>query len=421
MTHMGGGVGHAVSDLVLQDKKNVNRIVLLQKPEKLKYIDRCVKNGIEVIVESSIGRITNLIKGGEEKEVVILHWWHHPVMCRFLYNFPEVPVRLVLWSHISGCTYPVLTYQFANKFSGIFFTSEYSLENPNWSEFEKKKICNKSNIIWGLGELSTMLPKCNYRLQDDKIKIGYTGTLARSKVHPEFAVICKRILDCISNAEFYLLGDKENGAWMIDQLQELGIADKVHLIGYVNNVNEWLIDFDIFGYPLNPYHFATTENSILEAMTVGLPIILFNQATEKYIVTHKEDGILADGIDDYVLWAVELAKNDQLRKKLGLNAIKNVYRKFSFKKNLKNFQKEIDNIALTKPLKISFKDILGDKPYNWFMSAVNENDKRNFLKYKYHQLPYIFLEKSKSSIGHFAENYPEDEKLRECVDLIGDI
>ena len=64
MTHMGGGVGHAVSDLVLQDKKNVNRIVLLQKPEKLKYIDRCVKNGIEVIVESSIGRITNLIKGG---------------------------------------------------------------------------------------------------------------------------------------------------------------------------------------------------------------------------------------------------------------------------------------------------------------------------------------------------------------------
>ena len=302
-THMGGGAGHAISDLVLHDKQNCHCIILLQKPEKTKYIDLCIENGIDVFVEVSIKIIVDLMK---KTDIVILHWWHHPLMCRFLNDFPEEPVRLILWSHISGCTYPLLSYRFASKFFKIFFTSQYSLENPNWLESEREKICNMSCVIWGLSEVSAMQSKCDYRLKNDKYKIGYTGTLARSKIHPEFPTICKKILDAVPKAEFYLLGDKESGAWMIDKLQKLGIADKVHLEGDVNNVNDWLRDFDIFGDPLNPYQFATTENSILEAMSVGLPVVLLNQATEKYIVTHKEDGILADGIDDYVAWIVKL-------------------------------------------------------------------------------------------------------------------
>ena len=33
-THMGGGVGHALSDLTLWDKQNKHKIIILQKPEK---------------------------------------------------------------------------------------------------------------------------------------------------------------------------------------------------------------------------------------------------------------------------------------------------------------------------------------------------------------------------------------------------
>jgi hypothetical protein len=225
-------------------------------------------------------------------------------------------------------------------------------------------------------------------------------------------VICKKILELLPSAEFYLVGDKESGTWIENQAKTLGIEQKIHLIGFVDNVNEWLMSFDIFGYPLNPYHFGTTENSILEAMSVGVPIILFNQATEKYILTDNEDGILADGIEDYVVSVVRLANNERLRRQLGENAAINLCRKFSFEKNLQKFQNEVEKMGKQKPTEKSFHDVLGPSPYNWFCSAMNEKDRRVLTMRKYDEMEPIFLEESKSSILHFARSFPEDEKLQ---------
>lgn len=414
-THMGGGVGHAISDLVLMDKQNYHRIIILQNPEKRQYIKKCEENGICIDEEPTMEYIENLMS---HTDVVILHWWHHPVMCKFLYNFPNIPVRLVLWSHISGCSYPALTYQFAIKFAKIFVTSKYSLENRYWSEEERKEISDKSSIVYGLGQLTHMIKKRDYAIKGDTVKIGYAGTLAKSKIHPEFPKICKKILDVLPNAEFYLLGDIESGGWIRSQADALGIVDKIHFEGFVDNVNEWLSSFDIFGYPLNPYHFGTTENSILEAMSVGLPVVLFNQATEKYIITQNEDGILAKDIEDYVWVVTQLARNKHLREKIGLNATRNVYRKFSFQDNLQNFQRGIMEVASLETMRMKFSDVLGKTSFDWFMSAVNVQDKEKLLKYQFDKLSPIYTEKSKSSVFHFANTYPEDERLQNCTKYI---
>lgn len=409
-SHMGGGVGHAISDLVLWDKQNYHRIVILQKPEKRQYIKKCEENGIDIDEEPTMECIENLMR---HTDIVILHWWHHPVMCKFLYDFPDIPVRLVLWSHISGCSYPTLTYQFANKFSKIFLTSEYSLENPYWSEKERKEIADKACIVYGLGQLTKMEQKQDYNINDNTVKIGYVGTLAKSKIHPEFPIICKKILEAVPNVEFYLLGDCESGEWIRNQVKALGITDKIHFEGFVDNVNEWLIQFDVFGYPLNPYHFGTTENSILEAMSVGLPVVLLKQATEKYIVTQDEDGILADGVDGYVSSVVKLVQNEKLRKKLGFKATQSVQKKFSFENNLEHFQRMVKETASLQPQKIDFSNIMGNSPFNWFLSAVHSEDKIPLEKHQYDKMQPILLEKSKSSILHFAVSYPADDKLQE--------
>lgn len=409
-SHMGGGVGHAIADLVTADEQNYHSIVILQKPEKRQYIKKCEKYGIHIDEEPTIEYINHLLN---YVDVVILHWWHHPVMCKFLHDFPSASVRLVLWSHISGCSYPALMYQFANKFAKIFFTSEYSFVNPYWSEEERKEIVDKSSIVYGLGKLTVMEQKIDYTIKGDTVKIGYVGTLAKSKIHPAFPSICKKIIDEIPNAEFYLLGDSESGEWIRKQVKELGIANKLHFEGFVDNVNERLIQFDIFGYPLNAYHFGTTENSILEAMSVGLPVILLNQATEKYIIEQNEDGILADGIDDYVSSVARLVNNENLRKELGYNASRNVKIKFSFEKNLEYFQKLIKEISRLQPQKVEFSDFIGSNPFDWFLSAVQPKDKKYIKRHQLDVMQPIFLEKSKSSILHFAESYPTDKKLQE--------
>lgn len=407
-THMGGGVGHAISDLVLEEDEYQHRVLLLQRPEKTNYIDKCKDAGVIFYEEPPIEDFEEIIR---EADVVILHWWHHPVMCQFLYNFPKIPVRLVLWSHISGCSYPSLSYPFVDKFNRVFFTSSYSIENKEWTKEERCLIESKSQVVYGMGKLSFMHPKNDYDTKHDVIKIGYTGTLTKSKIHPEFPDICDKILQNIPNAEFYLLGDAESGEWIKERAQELNIVHKIHLEGYVKNVNTWLQEFDIFGYPLNSYHFGTTENSILEAMAVGVPVVLMNQATEKYIITQNEDGILCDGIEEYVNAIVRLAKDKTLRENLGNNAKKNVFKKFSFQINIYHFQNEINKIVEITPRVVDFVDVIGEKPYSWFLSAVNRKDKQFLEEHQWCNLSPIFYEKSKSSIFHFGSTYPEDNML----------
>jgi glycosyltransferase involved in cell wall biosynthesis len=248
-------------------------------------------------------------------------------------------------------------------------------------------------------------------LKNDRVKIGYVGTLTRSKLHPMFPYICRAVLEKIPNAEFYLLGDKEDGAWIGEQTKAVGIDSRVHLVGFSSNVNEWLDDFDIFGYPLNPYHFATTENSILEAMAAGLPVVLLDQATEKYIITSDYDGMLADGTEEYVRCMERLSMDKALRKRLGTHARESVYRKFPFENNLANFQNQIMEIGSLPKKQVVFKDVLGACPYEWFISAVNASDRKIIDSQNYEALEPIFKEKSKSSVRHFADTYPEDVRL----------
>ena len=410
-THMGGGVGHAISDLVVSDKRNKHEIYLLQQPEKTHYVKKCTEHKINVYGEGN--SIKELMLN---VDIVILHWWHHPLMYKFLCNFPKAEIRLVLWSHVSGCTYPFLSYDFINKFDKVLITSKYSLENNYWQD-RKDTIISKMKLVYGMGEIKKLKKRDNYK-NNEIIKVGYVGTLSKSKLHPDFVITCKKILESIPDLEFYIIGDKNGGEWINKEAVELGIKDKIHLIGYVEDINEWLLQFDIFGYLLNPDHYGTTENSILEAMTTGLPIVLLNQATEKYIVKHLEDGILADDIEDYAKQIIKLAGNINLRENLGIKASINVMNKFSFRNNQINFLQGMEEVKEKNKKIVSFQDVLGKEPYEWFLSGVNPEDKKNFTLKNMKKLKeliktkYIFFEKTKSSVIHFANTYPEDKILQ---------
>ena len=412
-THMGGGIGRALSDLVLQEHEFTHRIIVLQQPEKDYFVNKCVQNeDVQVFICPSYTDINNLL---DSSDVVVLHWWHHPAMCEFLYNFPKKPVRLVLWSHVSGCTYPFLAYDFTQLFEGIIRTSNVSLENPFWSERQKKEICEKSELVYGLGELGSYDAKKSYKESGD-FKIGYVGTLAESKIHPAYVKICRKIVSIIPNVKFYLVGDKDAGVWMEHEIEEYNLEDYIEFVGYVDHVDEWLQKFDIFGYPLNSYNYATTENSILEAMAVGLPVVLLNQGTEKYIVQHNINGVLANDIDDYVDYMVALMHDSTYREKLGKQARKDVYVRYDFNNNLNRFRDAIRKVKSAPKAIKAFKNVIGSTPYEWWISAMNDVDKDMIHRHAWSELQPIFREKKKSSVYHFADSYLDDIKLKTICD-----
>ena len=99
VTHMGGGVGRAISDLILNDTEHRHILVLLQSPEKMQFVNMCKKAGIPVIIGIEYPELYKLLNS---VDIVIIHWWHHPVMCKFLYELKSEETRMILWCHVSG-------------------------------------------------------------------------------------------------------------------------------------------------------------------------------------------------------------------------------------------------------------------------------------------------------------------------------
>lgn len=139
-THMGGGVGKVISDLAVHDTQYTHSILLLEEPEKKQFIDKCNKAGINVKVNSSQ---TETVCALNNSDVVILHWWHHPLMCKFLYHFPKCGIRLILWSHVSGCTYPFYHMIFAPNFTKYFLLHNVPFKINIGTLYSEKKLPKK--------------------------------------------------------------------------------------------------------------------------------------------------------------------------------------------------------------------------------------------------------------------------------------
>lgn len=132
-----------------------------------------------------------------------------------------------------------------------------------------------------------------------------------------FAIAKKRVPDI----KLIFIGDGELRSRLEKKIEALGINDDVCLVGYVNNVNEYLCKAQVFvlssdyeGLPL----------SILEAMAAGLPIISTNVGGVADIVT--DNGILVKSGDKMALSEamIELATNKDKRVELGNKSYENV-------------------------------------------------------------------------------------------------
>ncbi len=428
-THLGGGVGKVLSDIAIFDKENRHRIILLEGPRNMKFVDICKNNQIEIIVSCNINKISSLI---EDSDLVILHWWHNPVMAKFLSEFPQVSIRMILWVHVSGCTYPMLKIEFVKNFQKVLFATKYTFDNPYWNDSEKIFLNKRATLVYGLGKLD--FGKKVQKNSSDRFVIGYVGTLNYSKLHPEFVNYCKAVVDKIPKAYFVVVGNLEEAKELLRDVNLSEIKDRFEFTGFVNNVDEQLERFDVFASPLNPYHFGATENAILEPMSKGIPVICLNQGAERYLILDRQTGMLVNDIQEYAESMEYLYNNPEERKRIGDNAIEYIQDEFSFKKNMDRF-----NLAVLDSLKIKkktfeFKSIFGCKPYEWFLSCLGTNRKafsdsieseeplklsrkKNVL-YEIENCIPILKEKHKSSIHHFADTFKEDKILQYWKSLI---
>lgn len=421
--HMGAGAGKAISGMAIADKENEHRIIVLDRPEKLNHITRCRQNGVHVDVCLSPEQEREEVA---KADVVVVNWWHHPLLYKTLCNVSNVPSRLVLWCHVNGVHYPQLHPAFLMCFEGCMFTSSASFGNANWSKAEREDIKKKGVLVYGMGDFSPEKyhSKSDYGINAKNIKIGYVGSLDYAKLHPEFHSWLKETIKNNKYIKFELAGDVTEQL-RID-VEKAGISDYVDFLGFRTDVKELLPKWDAFIYPLNPYNFATTENALLEAMACGLPIVASDGMVERTIIHDGADGLLVGDKVAFSERLVELLQDKELREKLGKNARITTLERYSITANIKRFNKAVSKTLDNNKKIHNFSLVLGDNPFEWFLSGCSENDakKLRFLsKMELDSVEYnkasqiisslagIYKGKEKGSVVQYCKYYTKDENL----------
>lgn len=94
--HLGGGVGKAVSTLILNDKKNLHKVICLEKPKSKKFFNLIKKN-------VSITKNVQLIKKEIKKFLIFqIEYWPHPLLYKILIELGRIDKQILLWCHFSG-------------------------------------------------------------------------------------------------------------------------------------------------------------------------------------------------------------------------------------------------------------------------------------------------------------------------------
>lgn len=141
-----------------------------------------------------------------------------------------------------------------------------------------------------------------------------------------------------SKINFVFIGDGEELNECIKIVDDVKMAERIQFPGWQTNIFEWLIGFDVFllfskweGLPI----------SILEAMSVGLPIVASDIKGNNELVNSRNGYLISvNDIDKLTKVLVSFPNKKELLNKLGDVSLKIVKEKF----NLRSFITEYEKI-----------------------------------------------------------------------------
>lgn len=413
--HLGGGAGKAISGLILTGKEKIDStVVAFEIPRDMVHINKLRKNEIPIYIEPTYETIKRLMR---DSDLVVINWWGHPLMVHFLKNFPDIPCRAILWSHVNGCSYPYLDAEFLKHFHRTLFTSPLSFENSCWSADERDFICKTAGIVYGIGDFcpQEIQPKRSY-LAENHFVIGYVGTINYAKLYPDFLDFYEAAINENPNTICLMLGHL--GEEIEKEVEARGLQRHFAFPGFVERPEEYYRKMDAFVYLLNTESYATTENSLLEAMAYGLPIIVLDNALERHIIIEGENGFLVKNCNDF-LSVISQLRVREYSKRIGEKARKYCIEHYSAKDNFEIFYEECLKVMEHNLEKISFGKTFGETAFDAFLRFAGSDAElfRNYVRMpekcsdSIKKVKPIYRQKDKGSVYQYLRYFPNDGEL----------
>ncbi|NTV89621.1 MAG: glycosyltransferase family 4 protein [Clostridiales bacterium] len=409
--HLGGGVGKALSGLVEQAVSSgsayKHTIVTLEAQEKPQFIEQIRNCGCEVITCPPVERLHNLIK---HSDIIQLEWWNHPATLKMLCSQPLPSMRLLVWSHVSGLYNPIIPAGLISAAQQFLFTSACSLESKEVKSLPDN-VKNRLAVVSSSGGFDG-LPLPAHR-DGDRLAVGYIGSLNFAKLHPRFVDFLNAVN--IPGFRVRLIGDTTNRDVLELQCKAKDKPELLEFIGYKKDIASELSAINVLAYLLNPEHYGTTENALIEAMAMGIVPVVLNNPAERLIVKNRQTGIIVNSPDEFAEALDWLSENPNERERIGKQAAQYVREKFTAEKMITSFNTLYSELMTLTKKHILFTDIFGLDPSSWFLSCQEKphiftNCKSLVLNSDGFSV-YGLLEQTKGTVFHFHKYFNNNPML----------
>lgn len=164
------------------------------------------------------------------------------------------------------------------------------------------------------------------------------GRFVDNKAQVDLIEIFYELLKRVPTSKLILLGDGPMKKYAMELVNKYNIQNSVVFTGFVKDIKPWLSKSKIY------IHGSTSEgfgNSVVEAMSYGLPVVAYNAGSMPELIDNYINGILVEpGNKKLFVDAMEtLIKEPYLYIEISRNARKKVFDEFSAERMRKEYDK----------------------------------------------------------------------------------
>lgn len=236
-----------------------------------------------------------------------------------------------------------LIYYPIEKICSYFTDVLITINKEDYNLAMKKMKANKIYYVPGVGfdtnkffntKVDRIKKRKEFGLNEDNVMILSVGELNTNKNH-------EVIIRAISNIKrddihYFIAGEGKLKEYLYKLSEELGIKNKVHLLGFRKDINELYKISDIFCFPSKREGLSV---SLMESMVSGLPIVCSDIRGNSDLVKKNMNGFLCNynSVDDFKKAIESLINDSDLCYKFTTNNQKDIS-KFSIENVIKKME-----------------------------------------------------------------------------------
>jgi glycosyltransferase involved in cell wall biosynthesis len=443
--HLGGGVGKAHAALRAAMPADISQTyLLLEQPRDRRYADEIAAAGGEIVFARDLDHVARLCGGAD---IVQFEFWNHPKLFECLARTDFPAMRSVFWSHISGLFKPVIAPGLFSMADRFVFTTPASMglgqELPHdqrsrlsaigsgfgfqnlppllglppsalpgispsrgengWEHSSRPLVSRTIGASGSRESLSPLEGEMPGRAEGGELHppahpITYLGTVDFIKMHPGLF----DAVDALSHdVEAAIWGGYDPAGDVAAKARAMHHPNRIRFMGQTADPQAALEKSSIFFYPLQPDHYGTAENALIEAMSLGLlPVVLANPA-ECAIVENGITGFIAGSIDECSRILDRLLDEPQEAAKIAANAAHTAREKYTAKRSADAFVALWQSLIKEPKHSHDFASVTGRTPLDWYHAT-------QFLPGEKIAVVDASDKQSKGTLAHFRSAFADD-------------